>query len=96
MPPKSRSKKAATPKVAAAPASEPQESLVATAAISPVSAAGTPLSRLISRALSDPVAAVRELLCDRQYFWLLAGLLAAFNLVLGVLIINKVSCKPPR
>lgn len=47
----------------------------------------------VGNVLSQPIAVAKAVLNDRRYFWLVAGLLAAFQLVLGVLIILKVPCR---
>lgn len=47
----------------------------------------------VANALSDPVAVANSVLNDRRYYWLVAGLLALFQIVLGIVIILKVPCR---
>lgn len=47
----------------------------------------------VANVLSDPVAAANSLMNDRRYYWLVAGLLALFQIVLGIVIILKVPCR---
>lgn len=49
----------------------------------------------VGNVLSDPVAVAKSVLNDRRYYWLVAGLLALFQLALGVAIILKVPCRCP-
>lgn len=50
----------------------------------------------VANVLSDPVAVANSVLNDRRYYWLVAGLLALFQLVLGIAIILKVPCRSRR
>lgn len=47
----------------------------------------------VKNILNQPVDVVVAVLNDRRYYWLVASLLALFQLVLGIAIILKVPCE---